>query len=72
VTVETAPDLEVVRLAILEANLELEDAQKHLAESLALLDQRDRSDKTMITAAMRTSLARVVTAQRKLRSLGLT
>ncbi len=71
-TITEMPDLEALRLAILEANLELDDAQKHLAETIALLDQRDRSDKIMITAAMRTSLARVVEAQRKLQSLGLT
>jgi|LNFM01.2.fsa_nt_gb hypothetical protein len=71
-TITEMPDLESLRLALLEANLELDDAQKHLAETIALLDQRDRSDKIMITAAMRTSLARVVEAQRKLQSLGLT
>lgn len=70
-TLGEMPDLEALRTAILEANLELEDAQTHLTQSLLLLDQRDRADKSMITASMRTSLARVAEARRKLMSLGI-
>jgi hypothetical protein len=68
-TLAVPPELEALRVAILEANRELEDAQNQLAQTLALIEQRDRADKSMITAAMRTSLARVAEARRKLGEL---
>lgn len=64
-------DVESVRAAILEATRELGDAQRELTTTLEVLEQRDRADKTMITAAMRTALARVGEAQRKLLALGV-
>jgi len=65
-------DLAVVRKAIIEANRELVEAQNELAGTLHVLDQRERADKTMITTTMRTALARVAEAQRKLLSLDIT
>lgn len=55
--------------AVAEATRQLAAAQQELVETLAVLDGRERADKTMISTVLRDVLTRVSAAQRKLAAL---